>query len=145
MPASLPLYCLIYRSYATPALREDDLPALLRAARRHNQQANLSGLLLYNDGQFLQVLEGPEPALSDLYARILTDARHEDVTTLAYSSVLKRAFPDWRMAYAPANPALLTQVTGFLPLADAPGLTPHPPADLRQLLHDFAQGVAQDA
>ncbi|GAB2709244.1 hypothetical protein GCM10011495_12850 [Hymenobacter frigidus] len=39
---------------------------LLRKARHYNQQANISGLLLYANGQFLQVLEGPEPALSDL-------------------------------------------------------------------------------
>lgn len=145
MPGSLPLYSLIYRSYATPALHEAALPALLRAARHHNQQTNLSGLLLYVDGQFLQVLEGPEPMLSNLYARILADARHNAITTLAYGPVLNRAFPDWRMAYAPAHAALLAQATGFLPLTAAPGFTAHPPPDLRQLLHDFAQGVAQDA
>ena len=144
MPDLNPLYCLIYRSHASRAVHEVTLLPLLRKARQYNQQANLSGLLLYANGQFLQVLEGPEPALSDLYARIQGDPRHFNVRILTYGLVAERAFPDWCMAYATTNKNLLEKVIGFMPLAAAPGLTSHPTPELRLLLREFGAGLVQD-
>jgi hypothetical protein len=125
-------------------VHEVTLVPLLRKARQYNQQVNLSGLLVHTNGQFLQVLEGPEPALSNLFARIIDDPRHYDVHTLAYGPVAERAFADWRMAYAPANEAFFERITGFLPLATTPSLTAHPSAEVVQLLRGFMSGAAQD-
>ena len=141
MSDSPSIHCLIYRSQASRAVHEVTLPPLLRKARQHNQQANLSGLLLYANGHFLQVLEGPEPALSALYARIKTDPRHFNVQTLAYGPIAERAFPDWRMAYATTDEQPLESVTGFVPLATAPGLTAHPTPELRRRLREFVAGL----
>ena len=138
------LYSLIYRSQASRAVHEVTLPPLLRKARLHNERTRLGGLLLYANGEFMQVLEGPEPALSQLYARIQADPRHYAVRTLAYGPIAERTFPDWRMAYAPTDAKALEKITGFLPLAAAPGHAAHPPAAVAQLLHHFAQGRAQD-
>ncbi|GAB2854219.1 BLUF domain-containing protein [Hymenobacter ruber] len=144
MPPRPTLYTLIYRSQASRAVHEVTLPPLLRKARLHNERTRLGGLLLYAKGEFMQVLEGPEPALSQLYARIKADPRHYAVRTLAYGPITERAFPDWRMAYVPADAKALEKITGFLPLAAVPGHTPHPPQEVAQLLHSFAQGRAQD-
>ncbi|MGY3091165.1 hypothetical protein ACVWYF_004231 [Hymenobacter sp. UYAg731] len=144
MPPQPTLYTLIYRSQASRAVHEVTLPPLLRKARLHNERSRLGGLLLYANGEFMQVIEGPEPALSQLYARIQADPRHYAVRTLAYGPIAERAFPDWRMAYAPADARALEKITGFLPLAAAPGHAPHPPQEVAQLLHHFAQGRAQD-
>lgn len=143
--AELPsLYSLVYRSRAQSELTDAALGALLQKARLHNQQAYLSGILLYCEKQFLQVLEGTEPQLSNLYARIQADPRHRHVRTLAYGPIRTRAFPDWRMAFMKTDANSLEHVTGFLPLPAAPGLTAHPSEELRQLLQDFARGKAQD-
>lgn len=136
------LYSLIYRSTASRGVHEVTLPPLLRKARLHNERTRLGGLLLYGNGEFMQVLEGPEPALSQLYARIQADPRHFAVRTLAYGPIAERAFPDWRMAYAPAHAQDLEKVTGFLPLAAVPGHTPHPTEEVVQLLHQFVQGTS---
>ncbi len=144
MPDSRSIYSLIYRSQASRAVHEVTLNALLRKARQYNQSARLGGLLLFANGQFLQVLEGPEPALSDLYARIRADPRHYEVRTLSYGPITERAFPDWRMAFAPTNKELFEKATGFLPLAAMPGLTAHPTPELHQQLRDFVQDLAQD-
>ena len=144
MLTSPALYSLVYRSHASRALHEVTLTTLLRKARLHNQSAQLSGLLLFAQSQFLQVLEGPEPALSELYARIRADPRHFEVRTLAYGPIERRVFPDWRMAYAPVDRSVLEGATGFMSLSAAPGLTAHPPEGLALLLRDFAQGRAQD-
>ena len=52
------MICLIYASSATKAMSQDELKALLAKARTNNQRDNITGMLLYNDGNFLQVLEG---------------------------------------------------------------------------------------
>lgn len=143
MPNPTDLYCLIYQSLASRAVHEVTLPPLLRKARQRNQNVFLSGLLLYAKGQFLQVLEGPEPALSGLYDRIRADPRHYAVRTLAYGPIPERAFPDWRMAYAPVDLKFIERATGYLPLGAAPGLTAHPAPELLQLLRDFVEDVPQ--
>ena len=143
MSDSPSLYCLIYRSQASRAVHEVTLPPLLRTARQHNQSAQLSGLLLYANRQFWQVLEGPEPALSALYARIQADPRHFAVRTLAYGPVADRAFPDWRMAYVPSNKKLIEKAIGFLPLADVPGPAATPSAAVSQLLREFVEDTAR--
>jgi len=143
MNDSLSLHYLIYRSQASRAVHEVTLPPLLRKARQYNQANFLGGLLLYARDQFLQVLEGPEPALSQLYTRIKADPRHFAVRTLAYGPIEERAFPDWRMAYAPVTHSFIEKATGFLPLAAAPGLTAHPAPELFELLRGFVQGVRQ--
>jgi hypothetical protein len=144
MPPQPLLYSLIYRSKASRAVHEVTLPPLLRKARLHNERSRLGGLLLYASGEFMQVLEGPEPALSQLYTRIQADPRHYAVRTLVYGPIAERAFPDWRMAYAPADTKTLETITGFLPLKAAPGLAAHPTREVAQLLQDFAQGRALD-
>ncbi len=144
MPPQPLLYSLIYHSKASRAVHEVTLPPLLRKARLHNERRRIGGLLLYANSEFMQVLEGPEPALSQLYARIQADPRHYAVRTLAYGPIAERAFPDWRMAYAPADTKVLEKVTGFLPLKSAPGLAAHPASEVTQLLQDFARGRASD-
>ena len=144
MPPQPILYFLIYRSQASRAVHEVTLPPLLRKARLHNERTRLGGLLLYANGEFMQILEGPEPALSQLYARIQADPRHYAVRTLAYGPIAERAFPDWCMAYAPTDARELKKITGFLPLKTAPGRTPHPNEEVAQLLRSFVQDRAPD-
>ena len=93
-----PLLSVIYRSVRAAGAPEVDLPALLVAARRANRAANITGMLLAQDGRFLQALEGPEPVVRRLLAAITRDPRHEQVTVLADEVVRARRFPDWAMA-----------------------------------------------
>ena len=142
MPESTPLYSLLYRIQASRAVHEVTLTSLLRKARLYNEQAQLTGLLLFAKGHFLQLLEGPEPALSDLYARINDDPRHYDVRTLAYGPIEQRAFPHWPMAYAPVDVAFVEKAARCLPSATI-GLTPAPCEEVNQLLRSFAYSHAQ--
>jgi len=52
---------LIYVSAATNRFNPAELRELLRLARLKNQQLDVTGMLLYHEGSFLQVLEGPAP------------------------------------------------------------------------------------
>ena len=88
----MPLHHLIYQSTAQLAFTDDDLRALLEKARAFNSAHRISGVLLYHEGQFVQVLEGDEAVLRPLYDRIRRDARHTHVVKLADAPLPQRNF-----------------------------------------------------
>lgn len=93
------LLSIVYVSAATRLMDDEELERLLQEARRNNLRLDVSGLLLYGDGNFMQLLEGPEAVVRELYARICRDPRHHMVTTVFDESGLAREFSDWSMAY----------------------------------------------
>ncbi|HYD28290.1 BLUF domain-containing protein [Brevundimonas sp.] len=77
---------------------------LLGEAQRNNAREGLTGALAVNDGWFLQVIEGPAPALDGLLRRLDADARHTDLTILSRRPVSGRLFRDWSMVAARVTP-----------------------------------------
>ncbi|SHJ85749.1 Sensors of blue-light using FAD [Hymenobacter daecheongensis DSM 21074] len=108
------LHKIIYRSAAVRPFSPEQLRELLHAARRYNHAARISGLLLYAEGHFLQVLEGEPAAVQALYQRILADPRHTHVTTTFDGPVPQRAFPDWSMGFAGDGGAATTYIVGYV-------------------------------
>lgn len=96
------IHC-IYASAATAPLNRDELQALLARSRQSNAAAGLSGLLLYDDGSFFQVLEGPAGVVDALYARIEADLRHDHVTQIIREPIHRRAFGEWSMGFQDLN------------------------------------------
>lgn len=90
---------LIYASRATLMFSQDQLGELVRRSSVSNMDRNISGALVYCDGYFLQLLEGPEPALVGLLAKISLDPRHRDVQQLSLRPILSRLFSDWGMSF----------------------------------------------
>ena len=54
---------LTYLSSAVDLWTGAELDELLRQAREHNEEAQITGLLLYAGGNFIQTLEGPDGAV----------------------------------------------------------------------------------
>ena len=97
------LHRLIYVSRWTNGLGEDIGAALRRivaASIAKNRVCDITGLLLAHEGWFVQVLEGPEPAVSALVARIARDPRHRELQVLLSAPDERRMFSDWNMAAA---------------------------------------------
>ena len=88
---------LIYVSHATQKLSLRDTMTLMDRARPKNEQNGITGLLCYGGGYFLQVLEGDGDAVSETFARILVDSRHENVRIIDFSLIQARRFEDWSM------------------------------------------------
>ena len=91
------LHRLVYWSrnalFHTTSDLEAEMRAILAVSRRNNARENITGaLLLYNDGCFAQVLEGPPAAVSQRFERIRTDPRHHDVTLLQAGPAPRRLF-----------------------------------------------------
>ncbi len=90
---------LIYVSTATHLLNKEELLDILRVSLRNNEVGPVTGLLLYQGGNFMQVLEGPEEAVMNIFGKIQQDTRHTDLIVLCNEPLEERAFSDWRMAF----------------------------------------------
>lgn len=92
---------LIYSSRCTDAARQDidlTLQDVVRASIQNNRMVDITGFLLSQDGQFIQVLEGPARAVGDTFKRISGDARHDAITVLSDTTAERRLFQQWNMA-----------------------------------------------
>ena len=72
---------------------------ILAVSRRNNARDGITGGLLFSDGCFAQVLEGPIDVVEEAFERIQCDERHRDVTVLQSGPIEARDFPDWSMAF----------------------------------------------
>ena len=91
------LKSLTYTSLAKLDLSADDLHAIHRTARELNAIDGITGLLVFNGTHFLQIIEGAEPAIDDLLARLRRDPRHSGIEVHDERMVEARSFPDWSM------------------------------------------------
>ena len=71
---------------------------ILQTAQSYNRSHNITGVLLYTDTKFVQLLEGDKKDLDTLYDKILKDTRHTSPYVISTDLILERAFPSWQMA-----------------------------------------------
>jgi hypothetical protein len=135
-------YHVLYRSRATQAPTEVDLQALLKWSRTYNAHHHITGLLLYSDGCFVQLIEGFEATVCALYARIQQDTRHTQVVTLSDGPGPQRWFADWHMAFGQVDAPDLHQVLGVVE-DQAPPLAPITDPHLQTLLYAFSLPVPE--
>jgi hypothetical protein len=88
---------LSYRSKALQAFNDDDLSELESAASNNNKKLGVTGIFLYNNGDFFQSIEGPPEQLERVWANILADNRHSitEIQPLSFSSY--RLYSGWSM------------------------------------------------
>ncbi|WP_340588216.1 BLUF domain-containing protein [Erythrobacter alti] len=78
-------------------LDDEDIKDILVTAVRNNQAQGITGFLLYNGRNFLQLVEGESAALMSLFARLSVDPRHSGMVITSDLSVSGRCYPDWQM------------------------------------------------
>ena len=106
---------LIYVSSATRLFNEEELLNLLQLSRSNNEQAEITGMLLYKGGNFMQVIEGPEEAVTALYQKILRDPRHTGIMLLTKEPLKERQFPDWSMGFQNLDKLSPEEIPGYSP------------------------------
>jgi len=90
---------LIYMSHAVKPFSTEELMALLRQCRMANAEQGITGVLLYFNECFLQVLEGKEEAVQKTFQKLRRDPRHRNIIELEKSNISERLFPDWSMGF----------------------------------------------
>ena len=114
------LFQIVYTSTATEPFGKPELVELLKGSVRRNTQAGITGLLLYRDGTFMQVLEGEEAAVTALFAKISQDSRHHHVIPLIREPVEQRHFPNSAMAFRDLNSPELRNLPGYSEFLNTP-------------------------
>ncbi|MGB7757747.1 MAG: BLUF domain-containing protein [Salinisphaera sp.] len=118
------LYRLVYFSRNTvpgdPEAVRAEIETILERSRRNNAAARVTGALMFNDGCFAQVLEGPHDAIQATFERIQCDERHADVKVLAFDRRSTRGFAHWSMAYV----GTATNADRFADIATASAFDP---------------------
>jgi hypothetical protein len=122
------MYHLIYVSHATDPFYENDLLSLLAKSRTRNKGSEITGMLVYLKGRFIQVLEGPESTVNNLYEKIQHDPRHKKVSRILVGHSAQRIFTNWSMGFKRISETEFTELSGF---TDLEKFFANPPADSR--------------
>jgi len=104
---------MIYTSAATTKMTPQALQELMEISRRNNLRDGLTGMLLFEDGTFLQVLEGEADVVEKTYERISKDSRHAKILLIARFELEQRTFKDWEMGFFDASGGKLLQLPGY--------------------------------
>ena len=118
------MFQLVYVSSASQPFSKPELQELLKQAREKNTKLGITGILLYKDGNFLQVLEGEQEVVTELVGNIEPDPRHKGVIVLLRSTTEQRLFPDWSMGFRDLAEQNVQNTPGYsdfmnTPLTDA--------------------------
>lgn len=90
---------ILYRSIARQPHEQREILDILRKSQSNNQRKQISGLLIFRDGQYLQFLEGPDVAVNALFEVISQDPRHHDIEIIDQLNVESMVMPTWAMGY----------------------------------------------
>lgn len=107
------MYHLVYTSHAVKPFSDAELLELLQQSRDRNKEFNISGILLYVQGKFMQVLEGKKAFVEQIYASILKDPRHTRVTLVLEGNSPARIFKGWSMGFKKLSNEDFAGVSGF--------------------------------
>lgn len=93
---------LYYASTATEQYSPLEIGNILNPCRKNNPALDVTGVLFFGNGYFLQCLEGSRANINLLYRKISLDPRHTDVQLLEFKEVSSRFFEEWSMKYVPS-------------------------------------------
>lgn len=140
----VPLHSIVYVSSATRPFTESELLALLRQSLEKNGKLGVTGMLLYKDGNFIQLLEGPEEAVRGVYTQIASDQRHYGLILLLDRPAERRLCRDWTMSFRDLNDPAVRGMPGYSEFLNEPltasGFQAHPERAMR-LLEVFRQSM----
>lgn len=92
------IFHLVYVSHAVEDISYTDIQDILAVSRQNNARDGITGLLIYREGYFLQLLEGTEQSVKNVLGNIMMDDRNHSLRVLIEAQG-ERLFADWSMAY----------------------------------------------
>lgn len=101
------MHKVIYVSRAAENMNFVSLSEIAATAQRCNERDNLTGVLLWVEGMFLQLIEGPKENLDDTLVRIQNDPRHSGLLRLSYQPACEAICTDWTMGCYSAKASTL--------------------------------------
>jgi len=89
---------ITYISKITNPLSFQEIENIGIMSSRNNKQINVTGMLVFFEKIFYQIIEGDDKKIDQLFAKIAKDPRHHDIVRLKTEyGVKERLFPTWGM------------------------------------------------
>jgi hypothetical protein len=107
------MYHLVYTSHSIAPFSEKELIGLLQDSRKMNKAKDITGMLIYLQERFIQVLEGDSSVVKKLYSKIQRDPRHSKVSTLIEGESDERIFKGWHMGFKSLSRIDYDELSGF--------------------------------
>jgi len=107
------MFNLVYVSSAVTHFNNNELTELLKKSRERNLRLGITGMLLYKDGNFMQVLEGDKRVVFELYATIKADPRHHGLIEIIEKEIDKPTFVDWSMGFRNLSDPQVLKLPGY--------------------------------
>ena len=105
---------LIYDSISTSTLSPDELKLFLKTIRLKNIRLNVTGILLCHNGNFMQIIEGENSVIADLFKTIEKDEKHIKVIKIVDFKMKERCYENWPMAFKTISKKDWLTVKGYL-------------------------------
>ncbi|MEI8235758.1 MAG: BLUF domain-containing protein [Methylococcaceae bacterium] len=93
------LHCLIYTSVAKQKMTDNCLKSFLDRTRPINSAVTVTGMLLYIDPYFVQILEGDIDDVCESFVRISKDPIHHKVSLILKKPITERNFANLAMGF----------------------------------------------
>lgn len=105
MDKALQLHEVLYVSTLSPEAPVKVISQIAAKARIANQEAGITGLLIFDGMRFCQQIEGPRKAILALIERIRQDPRHVNIEILHHAPLEQRRFRRFSLGYATTDDA----------------------------------------
>ena len=124
-------------------MSDDDLKVLLKTIRKNNEIRHITGILLYLDPFFIQVLEGEEGIVNNLFTRIKQDSRHNKVSLIYRKPIDERYFSNWTMGFSKITYENVSTLEGFSDFLQRPTAEffSNSPSKVDELLYKFKHEI----
>jgi len=133
-------YAISYVSTVNPALSDTEIQQALDFSKNWNNDNNITGILLYSQGNFFQVLEGDEALLKELFSRIKADERHHNLITIFQKKIPNIQFDGYEADFISLDDrykdenfdTYLTQISLLNPVIQS---------SVKYILNKFTEGI----
>ncbi len=133
-------YAISYVSTVNPALSDTEIQQALDFSKNWNNDNNITGILLYSQGNFFQVLEGDEDLLKDLFSRIKTDERHHNIIPIFQKQVPNTKFDEYQVDFVSLDDRYKDEHFDTY-LSQISLLNPSIQSSAKYILNKFTEGI----
>lgn len=88
---------LVYVSNRKPNCTAEEIDKILASCKKNNPPLNITGVLLFSETKFIQLVEGDAKVIMALYDKIKKDNRHSLPVMISYNPIPEKSFPSWHM------------------------------------------------
>ena len=93
------LVSVLYVSSMCIVYTDIEMAYIVEKFQKANKLHNITGMLVYSNGNVMQYIEGSKNDIENLYKNIKSDPMHTNIITLLYENTESRIFPDWCLNY----------------------------------------------